>query len=162
MRNNMKRQEQNVKAFKKAVEATVDIASGYRSGLQALGSYSEKIQTLDKNKIVGGSVDIDATTQKLYPVDPRWDYAFDYGGEVFYVEIHPAFARDIQKIKEKLTWLKNWLETKAPAMQKMTADYCPYCWVYTGHYGIPSTASYNRQLAQLGMRPKRVWTYPKP
>lgn len=151
--------KQSIETFKNVVEATPDISSGYRGGLQALGTNSKKINAPDM-RLVGGSVDIDGCTKNLYPEEPRWDYAFDYNGEVFYVEVHPACECNISEMEAKLKWLKNWLKTKAPEIEKRTATRCPYCWVHSGGMRIPQTGSSYRRLAKLGLRPVREWTYP--
>lgn len=56
--------------FKEAVEATPDVKKGYCEGIKAFGEYKSKIKVPEPSKI-DGSLDIDATTAKLYPVDSR-------------------------------------------------------------------------------------------
>ena len=148
--------KQVIKTFQDAVAATPDIAFGYCIGLQALGANSAKITAPDM-RLFGGSVDIDGCTRHLYPEESRWDYAFDYNGEVFYVEVHPAYEGDISEMEKKLTWLKTWLSTKAPEIKKRTAALNPYCWIRSGRMGIPSTSSLNRRLVKLGLKPLRSW-----
>ena len=67
-------------SFKKAVENTPDVAKCYQSGLQALGSYSKKIELKDTS-LCSGSIDIDACTTTHYPEDNRWDYALCYNSK---------------------------------------------------------------------------------
>ena len=54
--------KQSIETFKNVVEATPDISSGYRGGLQALGTNSKKINAPDM-RLIGGSVDIDGCTK---------------------------------------------------------------------------------------------------
>ena len=51
-------------SFQEAVDATKDIAAGFHSGLQALGSNSIVVWAKDKREI-NGSVDIDTITKSL-------------------------------------------------------------------------------------------------
>jgi hypothetical protein len=75
--------------FKRAVEATPDIANGYQIGLGALGQYSNKINAVD-TRLFDGSVDIDTCTTINYPNANRWDYALAYNKKVYFVEVHSA------------------------------------------------------------------------
>lgn len=47
--------KQSIETFKNVVEATPDISSGYRGGLQALGTNSKKINAPDMRLIGGGA-----------------------------------------------------------------------------------------------------------
>ena len=115
--------------FEEAVKATPDVSKGYRKGLEAFGEYKAKIKVPDSKKI-NGSLDIDAMTVNLYPDSYRWDYAISYDGEVFYIEVHSAITSEVSKMIKKLQWLKSWLVTKAPEINKLTTKTRqPYYWV---------------------------------
>ena len=62
-------------SFRQAVLATPDVATCYKTGLTALGTYSSKI-SVSNTSILNGSVDIDTCTSGLYQNENRWDYAF--------------------------------------------------------------------------------------
>ena len=117
------------RSFKEAVQATPDIADAYKSGISALGSYSKKVVVPNK-RLFGGSVDIDVATKTLYPNDSRWDYAFDYSGETFFIEIHPANTVETRIVLNKLKWLKHWLQSKAPELDEIKSTKLhPFYWV---------------------------------
>ena len=89
--------------FREAVKATPDVATGYQEGVNAFGKYADKIKVPEPEKI-DGSLDIDATTVKLYPDNNRWDYALCYDGEVFYIEVHSAITSEVSRMIKKLQW----------------------------------------------------------
>lgn len=59
------------------------------------------------------NLDIDAATKIKHPHDYRWDFAIGYAGKIYYVEIHPAYTAEVQRMIEKLKWLKHWLKEEA-------------------------------------------------
>ena len=132
-----KGKQQKKLTFEEAVKATPDVSTGYREGIEAFGEYKAKIKVPDSKKI-NGSLDIDAMTVKLYPDSNRWDYAICYDGEVFYIEVHSAITSEVSKMIKKLQWLKSWLATKAPEINKLTAKTRqPYYWVQSSGCNIP-------------------------
>lgn len=150
-----------VNNFKIAVENTPDVRNGYMSGLSAFGKYSQKIVVPDNSKIMG-SVDIDKETEPLYPNDNRWDYAMGYDGEVFYLEFHSAITSEVSRVFKKLEWLKTWLRTKAPEINKLTAkSRRPYCWIQSSNFQIPPTTSQYRLIISKGFKPVAKWDYSK-
>lgn len=147
--------------FKEAVEATPDVSSGYQEGLNGFGKYANKIIVPNPDKI-DGSLDIDATTEKLYPDDNRWDYAFSYDGEVFYIEVHSAITSEVSKVTKKLQWLKTWLITKAPEINKLTTKTKhPYYWVQSSKCDIPKHMPQYKSIVQNKILPMPVWNYCK-
>ena len=115
-----KKNKTKANSFKKAVDNTPEIAKCYQSGLQALGSYSKKIELKDTS-LCSGSIDIDACTRTHYPEDNRWDYALCYNSKVYFVEVHSANTGEVSTVFKKLTWLKDWLNHKAPEINKLKA-----------------------------------------
>ena len=73
--------------FADAVRSTPEIAECLKTGLQALGSNSEKIRETSTRSLEG-SVDIDTCLRRIYPNAPRWDYIFGYKDRIYYVEVH--------------------------------------------------------------------------
>jgi hypothetical protein len=142
-----------VMTFKQAVEATSDIETGYLPGLTALGVYSKRIVVTDTTKLQG-SVDIDACTTAKYPNDNRWDYAFDYKDEVFFVEVHSAITSEVKTVLKKLQWLKDWLVTQAPEINKLKAkSRNPFVWVQSKNFQIPKTSPQFLMAVQKGLLP---------
>lgn len=144
--------------FRRAVETTTDIASGYCKGLQALGSSSKKVNAAD-TKGIEGSVNIDDCTKHLYPNGSRWDYCIGYAGKSYFVEVHPANTSNVQEMIKKADWLKQWLDEKAPGLKAMAADN-RYYWLPSGRCDILPTSTYQKMLAQRKIVIKPVLKLP--
>ncbi len=138
-------------AFQEAVEKTPEVKNGFYAGKQAIkNSDRSKIEATDDRKLQG-SLDIDGQVKSLYPRESRWDYALSYDDIIYYVEIHPAETSEVDKVVSKVSWLKNWLKTKAPEIDKLPkADY-PYVWVQSGRYAILPTSKEMKKLSAAGL-----------
>ena len=152
--------DMNTSKLKEAVDETPDVKGNFRKGLMALkGSDSELIIVPDTRKI-GGSLDIDSTTKRLYPNAARWDYAVEYDGETFFIEVHPASTTKLDVMLSKLEWLKGWLKTEAPRIDALKAkSKHPYHWVHTGSSKIVKGSKQYKQLATHKLLPVKVWNY---
>ncbi len=148
----------NKNVFKTAVEATPQVATCYKPGLQALGDYSKKISPADTSKCQG-SLDIDACTVASYPQENRWDYAIGYDSKVYFVEFHSAQTGEVRPMLKKLQWLKDWLNNHAPEIKKMKAEQ-PYFWIMSGKYAIFPNSSQAKQIAKAGLRPASTLKLP--
>ena len=137
--------------FQLAVAATPEVANCFQSGLRALGKYSQKVAPADLSKCEG-SLDIDACTASIYPTQNRWDYAISYNSKVYFVEVHSAETGEVSTVLRKLQWLKDWLNRKAPEIDKLKAD-VPYFWIQSGRFSILKNSSQAKQIAQYGIRP---------
>ena len=137
--------------FKQAVEATPDIANGYKVGLGALGQYRNKINAAD-TRLFNGSVDIDNFTSRKYPNANRWDYALAYSQKVYFVEVHSANTSQVSTVIRKLKWLKDWLYSFAPEINKLKAQQ-PYYWIMSNNNQILRGSSQARRLSQAGLKP---------
>lgn len=155
----VKNQQKEMLTYEEAVKVTPDVSTGYRKGVEAFGEYKSKIKVPDSKKI-NGSLDIDAMTVELYPETNRWDYAICYDSEVFYIEIHPACTSEVSKMLKKLNWLKSWLVTKAPAIDKLTTKTKqPYYWIQSSNCKIPTHMPQYKQIVQYKIRPIAIWDY---
>jgi hypothetical protein len=144
-----------VMTFKQAVEATPDIATGYKAGLTAFGAYSNRVGVSDTTKLQG-SVDIDTCTTAKYPNDNRWDYAFAYKAEVFFVEVHSANTSEVRTMLRKLQWLKDWLHHEAPEINKLKAKSSnPFVWVQSKNFQIPKSSPQYFAAKSKGLLPVR-------
>ena len=142
-----------VLTFKQAVEATEEIATGFRSGLTAFGKYSNKVEVRDTT-LIQGSVEIDECTKHLYPNDPRWDYAFAYNSEVYFVEVHSANSGEVRAVILKFQWLKQWLNEKAPEINRLKVKKrTPYYWIQSKNFQIPKNSPQYRNAIQAGLMP---------
>ena len=137
--------------FQHAVEATPDVANGYRIGLGALGQYSNKIHAAE-TRLLTGSVDIDTCTARKYPNANRWDYALAYRQKVYFVEVHSANTSQVSTVLRKLRWLKDWLNSCAPEINKLKAQR-PYYWIMSNNHQILRGSSQARQISQAGLKP---------
>lgn len=156
-----KEKNQSKMSFKEAVNSTPDVSSCYQEGLTAFGKYADKIKVPSQEKI-GGSLDIDSATAKRYPDAARWDYALSYDDEVFYIEIHPAITSEVAKMAKKLQWLKKWLTTDAPEINKLTTKTKqPYYWIQSSNCNIPKHTPQYRTIVQNKILPMPVWDYGK-
>lgn len=100
--------------FREAIESTEEICSSYREGLRALGPNASKI-FVSNPKQIDGSIDIDASSSKMYPHANRWDYAIGYSKKVFYIEIHPAYTAEVTKMIQNFNGLKSGSSKKLPS-----------------------------------------------
>jgi hypothetical protein len=138
------------KTFKTAVEDTPDIANCYQVGLKGLGKYSQKIE-LAETSHCSGSVDIDKCTSSKYPQSNRWDYALCYKSEVFFVEVHTANTGEVSTVLRKLQWLKDWLNSEAPEINKLKAKNTPFVWIQSNSCHIKGKQNF--KAAQAGIKP---------
>ncbi|MFN4144359.1 MAG: hypothetical protein ACK4GN_00930 [Runella sp.] len=149
MKNKSKKNSKN--SFHEAVEATPDIANGYKTGLSALGTHSSKI-SVASTSLLEGSVDIDSCTSKKYPNSNRWDYVFSYKGEAYFIEVHSADSSEVRTVLNKLQWLKDWLTQHAPEINRLRAKN-PFYWIQSKGFAIPKTSPQYRAASAAGIKP---------
>lgn len=139
--------------FKRAVEATPDIANGFKTGLSALGVYSSKI-SIASTQLLEGSVDVDSCTMAKYPNASRWDYVFGYNGEAYFVEVHPANTGEVRVVLKKLRWLKDWLYQHAMELNNLKSkSRHPFYWIQSKGFAIPKTSPQFRAAESAGLKP---------
>ncbi len=142
--------------FKRAVEATEEVHMCYKEGkLAILNKERNKVELTDSRKC-GGSLFIDQCLidQGLYPQSNRWDYAIDYNGEVFFIEVHTASTSEVRTVLSKLTWLKDWLNHKAPEINALKAkSKTPFYWLQSNGYHISPNSAQERAVIQKGLKP---------
>ncbi len=145
--------KQKTKKFEKAVLATPEVSDCYQQGLKALGNYSRKVELSDVRK-AEGSVDIDTCISALYPHANRWDYSLGYDNEAYFVEVHAAKTIEVSTVLNKLQWLKDWLNDKAPELNNMKAKKrTPFYWIQSGKFDILKTSPQYRRLVNEGLVP---------
>lgn len=138
-------------AFQVAIENTEEVQNGFCVGKQALKS-------VDRNKVVAacqdklqGSLDIDSQVRELYPNEPRWDYALSYDDRIYFFEVHPAETSEVDRVVNKVKWLKRWLKIHAPEIDRLPKAEHPYTWVQSGRYAILPTAKEKMKLSVAGI-----------
>lgn len=152
--------DMNTSRLKEAVDETPDVTGNHKKGLRALNDSDKKLIIVPDTRKIGGSLDIDSTTKRQYPNAARWDYAVEYDGETFFIEVHPASTTKIDVMLSKLEWLKGWLKTKAPRIDALKAkSKPPYHWVHTGSSKIIKGSKQYKQLATHKLLPVKVWNY---
>jgi len=143
--------------LEKAVAQTPDVSGHFMSGIQAVKrEYHSKIHVSNSRNLTG-SVDVDNATQSFYPNANRWDYAIEYSDKTYFVEFHPASTGNVSEMTEKLSWLNWWLKEKAPlinVLKPMKGN--AYNWIATGSIKILNGSRQYRQLAALGLLPKKM------
>ena len=148
-------------SFQQAIVRTTELgAAAFRYGLQALGNDSSRVQVARRRSLVG-SVALDDVLRARYPDDPRWDYGVGLKKSAresaVWIEVHPASTSEVRTVLRKLQWLKNWLKTRAPALEKLTGVRS-YFWVATRGVHIRQGSPQARllQLAGLSLPRNRV------
>ena len=117
-------------SFADAVRNTPEIAECLRAGLQALGTNRNKVRIISTRDLTG-SVDIDACLVRRYPNAPRWDYAFGYREQVYYLEVHQGRTSEIDNVIAKLRWLKRWRRRAAKTLEDLE-NRSIYYWIASG------------------------------
>lgn len=139
--------------FQHAVVGTEGLRDAYRPGLRAL-------RRLDRGRIrcasprnLTGSVNLDEALSQSHPNDPRWDYGIgtrkpQHSEIAVWIEVHPASSHHIQGVLAKLAWLKRWLVSSAPRLNRMPKK---YVWVASGSVRLPRHSQQRRRLAAQGI-----------
>jgi len=69
-----------------------------------------------------------------------------------WIEPHPADTNEVAIFLKKLAWLKDWLQTKATELWKLTQKGSkPYRWLATGGVHIPKNSRQAKQLQAAGI-----------
>lgn len=139
----------------------------FQSGLGALKKADRQCVKVPDTKLLGGSVALDDAGCEAYPRANRWDYALEYAGHTFFLEIHPASTSEIDSVISKVKFLKDWLRANCPGMlalpKKESGERCFY-WVSSGETDlriIPGSRQ-AKKLALHHIKPVgRVWIYSK-
>ena len=142
--------------FQDAVVNSNDVRDCYRLGLQALPEGDRNRLSCRNTRKISGSLHLDAAVAQLYPNAARWDYGIgikrtETTDKAIWVEVHPADANQVQKIIDKLTWLKNWLMNSAPNLMSITGNDSPYVWVASGSVSFQRNSPQTKRLALAGI-----------
>jgi hypothetical protein len=142
--------------FNHAVRSSNDVRDAYQPGLQALLERDRNRLSCQDTRKISGSLNLDATLAGLYRDQPRWDYGIgikktESTDKAIWVEVHPADANQVQKMVEKLAWLKNWLDNRAPDLMGITERDSPYIWVSSGRVSFQRTSPQAKRLALAGI-----------
>lgn len=142
--------------FQEAVTTSNDVADAFQPGLQALLATDRNRLSFRNTRKITGSINLDAAVADLYPNAARWDYGIaikktETKDKAVWVEVHPADANQVQKMIDKLAWLKSWLNNSAPNLMGITENDSPYVWVASGRVSLQKTSPQAKKLALAGI-----------
>lgn len=143
------------------------LKSFFQNGLGALKKAEKIYVKVPDTKLIGGSVALDDAAKEFYPQSNRWDYAIEYEGNTFFIEIHPASTSEIDCVIEKVKFVKEWLRNNCPDIlelpYKEVGARCFY-WVSSGGTDLRITPG-SRQAKKLALYQiksvGRIWNYSK-
>ena len=149
-----------VKCLREAVALTPDVCGHFCEGKGAITEGKSQISVEDNGKLYG-SVNIDLATRKIekHSRSNRWDYVIEYGGNLHYIEVHPAYGEGkINDIKQKMNWLQSWLRDDAPYIKKLAPFPMKY-WVATGRIDLGKVDMNSKQWRKINIpRPVKCLT----
>jgi hypothetical protein len=86
------------------------------------------------------------------PNDPRWDYGVglrrDSRDTAIWIEFHPANSLHVDEVIRKREWLRGWLSTRAPKLDRLAAG---FKWVATGRVALQKGSPQLRRVAAAGI-----------
>ena len=152
--------------FRDAVgQAEHPVNTACESGKRALEKRHRKLVNCDEPQRITGSVNLDAALAKVpkYASQPRWDYGLGYlakdGHErALWVEVHTATTREVSSVLRKLKWLKQWLDSSADELRKLTdsADEKDrFVWIASNGVHISPNSKQARELSRSAIRKPR-------
>jgi hypothetical protein len=136
--------------FKQKVTQTKDVKNCYQKGLQALSKKDKNKVKTGNSSLLEGSINLDECLKSKYPNDNRWDYIIGFAGIVYFVEIHPVKDDQVDIVKAKLYWLKNW-KRNTPFKHDNN-----FYWLSSNGINISRQSRKYRQISQLGIRVRRI------
>ena len=148
--------------FKEAVEtAPTPVNGAYRTGKQALPEKDRRrVKCADPRRLTG-SIDLDSALQKVpsHAEKPRWDYGLGYSPadgkeQAIWVEVHTATTGEVSAVLKKLQWLRDWLNSEAPELRRLTdfaSDNCRFVWIATSSVKISPNTPQARRLRKSGL-----------
>ncbi|MBM4341444.1 MAG: hypothetical protein FJ110_18110 [Deltaproteobacteria bacterium] len=143
--------------FQDAVAYTNDVRDCYQAGLQAVLERDRNRLSCQDTRKISGSLNLDAAVEQLYPNAARWDYGIgikrtETRDEAIWVEVHSADANQVPKMIDKLAWLKNWFNDRAPNLRVITKNDSPYVWVASGRVSFQKNSPQAKKLALAGIK----------
>lgn len=145
----------NRTTFQRAVETTPQLETSWKAGLRALASSDRDRVTVQRPARLEGSLNLDRALATHFPHARRWDYGIGYRDwpqqctVVYWIEVHPANAREVRVVLEKLTWLQQWLRGQAPKLHSLAAR---FVWISSGKTSLLASSPEAKRLAKAGIR----------
>lgn len=139
----------------------------HRVGLVAMRKVERQYISVPDTKLIGCSVALDEAAKEAHPLENRWDYAIEYDGNTFLIEIHPASTSEIECVILKAQFVLNWLKKNAPellSLPRKETGARQFYWVSSGRTDIRILPN-SRQAKKLALhhikQVGRVWDYSK-
>lgn len=139
----------------------------FKKGLGALKGADKGYVDVPDTSLLSGSVALDEAAKPQYPLSNRWDYAIEYDGYTFFLEIHPASTSEIDCIINKVKFVKEWLQGVCKDFlslpNKDTGRRCFY-WISSGGTDLRVTPGSRqaKKLALYNIKPVgQRWKYSK-
>ena len=136
-------------------------------GLGAMKKGERQCIAVPNTKLIGCSVALDEAAKGTHPLENRWDYAVEYDGNTFFIEIHPASTSEIECVILKVRFVTGWLKKNAPellSLPRKETGTRQFYWVSSGRTDIRILPN-SRQARQLALHHikhvGRVWDYSK-
>ena len=123
------------------------IAKCVKNGLQALEGNHSRLIIPQNSRLLKESVFLD----QCLP-DGRWDYLINYDDQISAVEVHPASTAEVNRMIEKVKWLKSLLN-QMPAVKNSLRKNKEFVWIASGNIKITATSPQARRLASSGIKP---------
>lgn len=133
-------------------------------GLGALISADKSHIKVPNTSFIKGSLALDSAAKQDMPTDSRWDYAIDYNGEVFFIEIHPASTSEISTMIKKVDCLRQWLAAIGADLLSLPPVNRKFYWVSSGNTQLritPNSCQAKRLAAKKILSVGHVWDYNK-
>lgn len=135
--------------FVAAVRSTPHLKKHLKPGMTAIRKSDRARVRCSQPRRLTGSVDLDSALKPIHPKKPRWDYGIGLGSRVVWLEVHPASSHHIDEVLNKLEWLQGWMETEAPALRRLRAE---FIWLASGRVGFRSGSPQMKRIAECGLK----------
>jgi len=142
--------------FDDAVKQTPDVADALQAGLQALSRPERRRVEVSDTGSLRGSINLDDALKAVEPNAPRWDYGVGVRGNrnndrAIWVEFHPASSGHVDEVIRKGEWLRSWLSTRAPDLDRLTPKSGAFKWVATGSTRLRPGSRRRKKVAAVGI-----------
>ncbi len=144
-------------------ESCDDVKAYFKAGLGAFENKDKAKIKVPNTSLLGGSVNLDDAAKAEYPKENRWDYALEFDGKTFFIEVHPSFTSEIDCVVKKVEFVKRWLRSVSPEILALPGP-GKFYWVSSGSTDLRITPN-SPQAQKLAMHKivnvGRVWDYGK-
>ena len=139
-----------------AVRQTPDVADALQPGIQALSSAHRGRVRPRNTRLLRGSINLDGALRAAQPNATRWDYGVGLPGngdndKAIWIEFHPASSSHVDEVIRKCKWLRSWLSSRAPELDRLTPKSGAFKWVATGSVALQKGSPQFRRVASAGI-----------